>query len=417
MGFYEEDSIAALYFSHNDILEAIDIVKDQERLQEAKESYQEYLEKEKEREKRSVESQHQQRATNQATKFDEMVDRVMALGFSMEEAYDALAATNDVEKAVELLTKKYQKDGKPLPKPTNPKDQSNQKSQSQSQPPKQSQQQRQPQESQQRQQQQSNPQPSSRQQQPQQRQPQQQQQQSQNSRQQQQQQVSDKAAMFDKMVEILMEMGFSMEESYDGLATANSVEGAVEVITKKRQRLQSQSQSHPQRPQQPQQQQSQQRPSSQQPQQQKSQQSQQSRSQQTQQSQQQKTQPQQQQQRQPQQQQHKSTSSSPSPSSQPSKQTAPPKEFPPVDPQIEKKASELKDKGNEFFKKGDFIQAREIYEEAILLLPKGHPVTIPYLNNRAASYLKMDSFKNCIEDCTAVLLLSPNDSKAALRRV
>ena len=59
----------------------------------------------------------------------------------------------------------------------------------------------------------------------------------------------------------------------------------------------------------------------------------------------------------------------------------------------------------------------EYYTQALEHLPKGHPITIVYLNNRSLSYFKIESFKKCIQDCSAVLEIDKFETKAALRRV
>jgi len=407
MGFSEEDASAALYVAHNEMVEALDIMKDSDRLADAHEQYRSYVEARKTKARQAqaknysqnlfVSEEKRQRPQSTgtpqpiskpavATKFDEMVDQVMAYGFTMEDAYDALVITNDVEKALEALKKKYG-NSVPLNKNQHQAQQQQRAPQQQQQRPPQ-----QPQQAQQTQQQQQQQRP------PQQaQQAQQAQQQQQRAPQQQGQQgpgrtpsAAELAAKFDEMVDSLISMGFSMEEAYDALTTTNDFDKAVEFLRKKRggpQPSQRPSQSQQQVPQQGQQQQ---RPPQQQ-------------------GQQQQRPPQQQGQAQPQQQRPPQQAQQPKP--------APvERQFPPLNPQIEQQVNEIKEKGNAIFKSGDFAHARDLYNEAIKLLPVGHPLTIPLLNNRGACYLKMDSFKPCIEDCTAVLELNPNDIKATLRR-
>ena len=58
-----------------------------------------------------------------------------------------------------------------------------------------------------------------------------------------------------------------------------------------------------------------------------------------------------------------------------------------------------------------------VYTEAIELVPKGHPAVLPLLGNRAACNLSANTFKQCLEDCDAVLAIVPDDVKSLLRRV
>ena len=67
----------------------------------------------------------------------------------------------------------------------------------------------------------------------------------------------------------------------------------------------------------------------------------------------------------------------------------------------------LKDKGDGFFKKGDFMAAINAYTTAL----EADPEMLPCLSNRAACYLKLKKFKDCSNDCTTALnVLESNES-------
>eukprot|EP01137_Pigoraptor_chileana_P035821 Opistho-2@30450 len=70
----------------------------------------------------------------------------------------------------------------------------------------------------------------------------------------------------------------------------------------------------------------------------------------------------------------------------------------------ERSAQWLKDKGDAFYRNGNFQSAVEAYTEAIKLddgLPAIH-------SNRAACYLRLGSYALCVEDCTSALSLLPD---------
>lgn len=60
-------------------------------------------------------------------------------------------------------------------------------------------------------------------------------------------------------------------------------------------------------------------------------------------------------------------------------------------------------RGTEMFKLGRFAEAEAAYGNAIAVLPKGHLVLVPLLNNRAAARLKVGEHKGAAEDCCIVL--------------
>lgn len=80
-----------------------------------------------------------------------------------------------------------------------------------------------------------------------------------------------------------------------------------------------------------------------------------------------------------------------------------------VNPEL---AEEEKQKGNEFFKKGDFSSAIKHYTEAI----RRNPNEVKIYSNRAACYTKLLSFDLALKDCEKCLELDPSFIKAYLRK-
>ena len=343
MGFSEDDSTCALYVARNDVFDALDILKSTEKLNEARHAYRKAASaprsqgeqgsgegqrashpSQQQPSQPSQQTQQQQRSRSQtpnaaaaqksaAQKFDDMVDQMTGMGYTLNDAYDSLAVTNDVEKAIEILTKKGVKPER----------------RSQAAPP----QQQPPQQQPQRAPRQASSQPTQAaartQQQP--------------SQQPQQQPVSrtatpsakEAAAKFDEMVDSLMAMGFTMGDAYDALATTNDFDKAVEFLQKKNQPEKVPAhRTQASQPSQPSQSQSQPQPQQQRP----------------------------QSQNQPSQarpQQSPPSSGEPTPKA-PSPKPATPKvvDAPPLAPQVEQQVAAIKEKGNAFFKAGDFASAR-----------------------------------------------------------
>jgi tetratricopeptide (TPR) repeat protein len=75
----------------------------------------------------------------------------------------------------------------------------------------------------------------------------------------------------------------------------------------------------------------------------------------------------------------------------------------------------LKEKGNNLFKAKNFLGAIEEYSKSIHLAVHHKDVLSTVLSNRAACYLKLEKFKECKEDCTAVLEIDGSHKKAYFR--
>lgn len=80
-----------------------------------------------------------------------------------------------------------------------------------------------------------------------------------------------------------------------------------------------------------------------------------------------------------------------------------------VDPAM---SEQEKQKGNEFFKKGDFGAAVKHYTEAI----KRNPSDAKIYSNRAACYTKLMSFDLALADCESSIKIDPTFVKAYLRK-
>lgn len=76
------------------------------------------------------------------------------------------------------------------------------------------------------------------------------------------------------------------------------------------------------------------------------------------------------------------------------------------------KAEEFKNKGNDLFKKKDYVAAVESYTNAISVACN----EASYYGNRAACYLAMEKYQLCINDCNKALDIDPNFAKAFRRK-
>ena len=81
---------------------------------------------------------------------------------------------------------------------------------------------------------------------------------------------------------------------------------------------------------------------------------------------------------------------------------------------------ELKEKGNEFFKRGDHQEAYKLYTQALELAEKDESVDKSQLHliysNRAATLLSLERYQEALEDCEKVLALDPKFLKGHLRK-
>lgn len=81
-------------------------------------------------------------------------------------------------------------------------------------------------------------------------------------------------------------------------------------------------------------------------------------------------------------------------------------------------AQELKDEGNKLFQKRDYEGAMLKYEKAMKLLPRNH-IDVSYLHsNMAACYMQtgLSEYPRAIHECNLALEVTPNYSKALLKR-
>ncbi|KAI9090023.1 hypothetical protein DFS34DRAFT_597821 [Phlyctochytrium arcticum] len=98
----------------------------------------------------------------------------------------------------------------------------------------------------------------------------------------------------------------------------------------------------------------------------------------------------------------------------PSPPTPPPtttKIIPKEEPQVERALIE-KEKGNEWFKRGDYKRAVQCYTKAI----SADSSSAVYYINRAMAHLKLTKFEEAEEDCTRGLDFEPKNVKALWRR-
>lgn len=80
-------------------------------------------------------------------------------------------------------------------------------------------------------------------------------------------------------------------------------------------------------------------------------------------------------------------------------------------------ALECKDRGNDYFKRSEYPEAKELYTNAIKICPNDFAKEKSIFHaNRAACLVKMDQHKEAIDDCTKALDLNPQYLKVRLRR-
>ncbi|XP_062520581.1 protein unc-45 homolog B-like [Corticium candelabrum] len=76
----------------------------------------------------------------------------------------------------------------------------------------------------------------------------------------------------------------------------------------------------------------------------------------------------------------------------------------------------LKEKGNQMFAAGQYVEAAETYSRALKRCEKGDETAQTLHKNRAACYLKLERYGDAVADTTAVLTIAPNDIKSLFRR-
>lgn len=74
-------------------------------------------------------------------------------------------------------------------------------------------------------------------------------------------------------------------------------------------------------------------------------------------------------------------------------------------------AEREKEKGNDFFKAGDYEEALQCYTRSVLSKP-----SVNNLNNRAVTYVKLKKYRKALEDCDRVLAMDSDNLKARLRK-
>lgn len=80
-------------------------------------------------------------------------------------------------------------------------------------------------------------------------------------------------------------------------------------------------------------------------------------------------------------------------------------------------STEMKLKGNDEFKNGNYMDSLKTYTEALRLCPLSETQTRSILyGNRAASKMKIDRIESAIDDCTKAIELDKDYMKAILRR-
>ncbi|KAM9252901.1 tetratricopeptide repeat protein 1 isoform 1-T2 [Dugong dugon] len=80
-------------------------------------------------------------------------------------------------------------------------------------------------------------------------------------------------------------------------------------------------------------------------------------------------------------------------------------------------STQLKEEGNEQFKKGDYIEAESSYSRALQMCPSSFQKDRSILfSNRAAARMKQDKKEMAISDCSKAIQLNPSYIRAILRR-
>jgi tetratricopeptide (TPR) repeat protein len=85
-------------------------------------------------------------------------------------------------------------------------------------------------------------------------------------------------------------------------------------------------------------------------------------------------------------------------------------------PQQISESDQIKERGNELFKIGQFGDAEATYTTAINILPAGDSGLITLYNNRAAARLKIGDYNGVISDCNQAQEIDSTDMKSLLRK-
>ncbi|OBZ91363.1 UBA domain-containing protein 7 [Choanephora cucurbitarum] len=75
-------------------------------------------------------------------------------------------------------------------------------------------------------------------------------------------------------------------------------------------------------------------------------------------------------------------------------------------PTVMVQVNQARELGNQKFKLGQFGDAETAYSQAIKLLPSGHDHLVLLCNNRAMTRLKTGEYKQCIEDCDKAIAIN-----------
>ncbi|XP_072256523.1 tetratricopeptide repeat protein 1 [Pyxicephalus adspersus] len=82
-----------------------------------------------------------------------------------------------------------------------------------------------------------------------------------------------------------------------------------------------------------------------------------------------------------------------------------------------KESTHLKEEGNELFKKADYVEAEDLYSQALQKCPAFYKKDRSILySNRAAARIKQDKTDLALTDCTKAIDLNPDYVRALLRR-
>ena len=76
----------------------------------------------------------------------------------------------------------------------------------------------------------------------------------------------------------------------------------------------------------------------------------------------------------------------------------------------------LKEQGNAFFQKGQYMKAIDCYQDALRLEDTSNEAKAILHGNKAACYLKLDQLDETVDEATKCLEYNPNYMKALFRR-